>query len=122
MKEIYKIIIIYILLILADAIYFMFVKNLFDKQIKAIQGSSIIVNIPAFILCYIFIAIVLYYFIIREKRSILEAFLLGLCIYAIYELTNKTLFTNWKWTTVIIDSIWGGLLFMIVTKIFYMTK
>ena len=85
-------------------------------------GTISSLNIPAFILCYIFIAIVLYYFIIREKRSILESFLLGLCIYAIYELTNKTLFTNWKWTTVIIDSIWGGLLFMIVTKIFYMIK
>ena len=119
MEEIYKIIIIYILLILADSIYFMFIKNLFDKQIKAIQGSSIIINIPAFILCYIFIAIVLYYFIIREKKSILQAFLLGSCIYAIYELTNKTLFNNWKWSTVFIDSIWGGLLFMIVTKIFY---
>ena len=115
MKEIVTI---YILLIIFDAIYFMFVKNLFDTQVKAVQGSSIKVDILAFLLCYIFIAFALYYFIIREKKSILNAFLLGVSIYAIYELTNKAILNNWKWTTVLLDTLWGGCLFAIVTKIY----
>jgi uncharacterized membrane protein len=94
------------------------VKNLFDIQIRAVQGTSINVNLLAFFLCYIFIAIVIYYFIIRENNSIFNAFLLGLCIYAIYELTNKALFNKWKWSTVILDSLWGGILFMLVAKIY----
>ena len=118
MKDLYNLLIIYILLIMADGLYFMFVKNLFDIQIRAVQGTSINVNLLAFFLCYIFIAFVLYYFIIREKNSIFNAFLLGLCIYAIYELTNKALFNKWKWSTVILDYLWGGILFMLVAKIY----
>ena len=118
MKEIVKFTIIYILLIIFDAIYFIFVKNLFNIQVRAVQGSSIKVDILAFILCYIFIAFALYYFVIREKKNTLYAFLLGICIYAIYELTNKAILNNWKWTTVLLDTLWGGILFMIVFKVF----
>ena len=107
MKEIVKFTIIYILLIIFDAIYFIFVKNLFNIQVRAVQGSSIKVDILAFILCYIFIAFALYYFVIREKKNTLYAFLLGICIYAIYELTNKAILNNWKWTTVLLDTLWG---------------
>ena len=118
MKEIVKFILIYILLIIFDAIYFMFVKNLFDIQIKSVQGSSIKINILAFLLCYIFIAFALYYFVIREKKSVLYAALLGISIYAIYELTNKAILNNWKWSTVLLDTLWGGCLFFIVIKIY----
>ena len=120
MKEIVKFILIYILLIIFDAIYFMFVKNLFDDQVRAVQGSSIKIDILAFLLCYIFIAFALYYFVIREKKSVLYAFLLGLSIYAIYELTNKALFSKWKWSTVLLDTVWGGILFAIVIKIYFL--
>ena len=116
MKEIVKFILIYILLIIFDAIYFMFVKNLFDIQIRAVQGSSIKIDIVAFLLCYIFIAFALYYFVIREKKSVLYAFLLGISIYAIYELTNKAILNNWKWSTVLLDTVWGGILFVTVFK------
>ena len=122
MKEIVKFIIIYILLIIFDAIYFMFVKNIFDLQIRAVQGASIKVDMLAFVLCYIFIAFALYYFVIREKKNALYSFLLGISIYAIYELTNKALLTKWKWTTVLLDTLWGGILFMIVFKVFKMIK
>ena len=106
------------MLIIFDAIYFMFVKNIFDIQIRSVQGSSIKVDILAFFLCYIFIAFAIYYFVIREKKTALYAFLLGISIYAIYELTNKAILTNWKWTTVLMDTLWGGILFMIVFKTF----
>jgi uncharacterized membrane protein len=100
----------------------MFVKNIFDLQIRAVQGASIKVDMLAFVLCYIFIAFTLYYFVIREKKNALYAFLLGISIYAIYELTNKALLTKWKWTTVLLDTLWGGILFMIVFKVFKMIK
>ena len=98
----------------------MFVKNIFDLQIRSVQGSSIKVDILAFVLCYIFIAFALYYFVIREKKNALYAFLLGISIYAIYELTNKAILNNWKWSTVLMDTVWGGCLFAIVTKIYFL--
>ena len=32
---------------------------------------------------------------------------------------NKALFKNWTWITVLIDGIWGGLLFLLTTLISY---
>ena len=32
--------------------------------------------------------------------------------------TNKAIITNWKWETVILDTIWGGVLFSLVKIIF----
>ena len=118
-KNIFTIPVTFILLILLDAFYFVFVGKYFDNQIKQIQGTPMKINIISFIMCYIFITFGLYYFIIKDKRPIYEAFLLGLVIYAIYELTNKAIISNWNWLTVFIDSLWGGILFAIVTAIIY---
>ncbi len=51
------------------------------------------------------------YFIIKPKRSISDAFLLGLVIYGVYETTNWAIFNKWSVKSVIIDTLWGGILF-----------
>jgi uncharacterized membrane protein len=66
-------------------------------------------------LCYLFIIIALYHFIIRKNAPIRDAMILGWCVYMIYELTTKAIITKWKWTTVLIDGVWGGILFGLVT-------
>ena len=119
MTELYKIVLIYILLILVDSVYILFVKNIFDNQIKLVQGSPMKIDKLAFIICYLFITFGLYYFIIKEKKSIKDAFLLGISIYGVYELTNKAILNNWQWNTVLIDTVWGGVLFSIVSSIMY---
>ena len=68
-------------------------------------------------LCYIFLIFGLNYFIIKPGHSVKDAFLLGLLIYVVFETTNKALFSNWSWLTVLIDSLWGGILFATVTYI-----
>ena len=45
---------------------------------------------------------------------------LHLCIYAVYELTNYTLLEKWTLKTVIIDTLWGGVLFALTTFIITM--
>ena len=60
------------------------------------------------------------YFIIKPKRSISDAFLLGLVIYGTYETTNWAIFTKWSVKTVIIDTLWGGILFALTTHLTYM--
>lgn len=106
-----------VVLILLDSLYFTIVQSYFNTQIRKIQGSSIQVNVISAILCYLVLAFGINYFIINENKNIFDAFLLGLTIYAIYELTNKALLLNWHWTTVLIDSLWGGVLFAITTYI-----
>ena len=94
-------------------------KTYFDNQVKAVQGSVIQMNLLAAVLCYISLVFGVYYFIIREKKSLLQAFLLGLVIYTVYEFTTWALFKNWKISTVIMDSLWGAILFTLTTAIVY---
>ena len=110
----FKLLVSALLLVSIDSIYLKFIKNYFANQIKAVQGSPMKINYLAAIICYIFIIMGFNYFIIKGHRSVSDAFLLGLVTYGIYETTNKALFTNWSWTTVIIDTLWGGTLFAIV--------
>ena len=62
-------------------------------------------------LCYVVIIACVYKFIILPGASILDAAMLGWSVYLIYELTNKALFNLWSWNTVLIDGLWGGILF-----------
>ena len=106
-----------IVLLILDSVYFTFAKTYFNGQIKRIQGLPIKLNIISAILCYLFLAFGIQYFIINENKSYTDAFFLGLTIYAVYELTNKALFMNWHWFTVLIDSLWGGVLFASTTYV-----
>ena len=115
MNIVIKIIVIAVLVILFDSIYLYLIKDMFNKQIIDIQGSRLKINIYSVILCYMVIIFGLYYFIIKDHRSIFDAFLLGFVIYAIYELTNLALFKKWSVIIVIIDSLWGGILFALTT-------
>lgn len=109
----------FVVFVTLDSIYLTSMKGYFDNQVKLIQGSVIKMNIVPAVLCYISLVFGVYYFIIRERRSLLDAFLLGLVIYTVYEFTNWALFTNWKPLTVVIDSLWGATLFTLTTAIIY---
>ena len=106
-----------IVLVTFDYFYLKLIKNYFTNQITTIQGSPLKMNYLASILCYIFLITGINYFIIKPKRSIQDAFLFGLIIYGVYETTNMALFTKWSWITVIIDTLWGGVLFGLTTFI-----
>jgi uncharacterized membrane protein len=115
-----KIILLAIIFILLDIFMLNLLRNFFERQIFIIQKSSLQLNLLASLLCYIVLVFVLYYFIICKNRPVFEAFLLGVSIYAVYELTNKALFSKWSWTTVLVDTTWGGVLFALSTFILYL--
>jgi uncharacterized membrane protein len=106
-----------IVFVCLDFFYLNLMKGYFNNQIKAIQGTKIQINLLAVIICYIFLIFGLNYFIIKPKRSVSDAFLLGLVIYGVYETTNWALFSKWQITSVIIDTLWGGILFALTTSI-----
>lgn len=106
-----------IVMLLLDSVFIYGIKDHFNYQIKLVQGSTIQPNVTAIILTYIAMIVGLYYFIIREKKSPADAALLGLVIYAVYELTTKSLLKKWMWKTVIIDTTWGAILFAMTTFI-----
>jgi uncharacterized membrane protein len=106
-----------IVFISIDFIYLNVMKGYFDNQIRMVQGSPIKMNYLGAALCYIFLIAGINYFIIKPRKSVSDAFLLGLVIYGVYETTNLTLLKNWSILTVIIDTLWGGLLFAATTYI-----
>jgi uncharacterized membrane protein len=114
-----KIITIMISALALDFIYFYFLKNLLLNAVKSVQKSPIQINILYGLLCYFVLTFILYYFIIKDKRPIYDAFLLGFSTYAVYETTNAAIFTNWSKGMVLIDTIWGGILFSLITLINY---
>ena len=112
-----------ILLIIIDSIYLFFIgKSGFDKTVAAIQNSALVVNIAPAIFTYILMAILLNYFIIYANKSAFDAFILGFCAYGIFDFTNMAIFKKYNLKTAIIDTLWGAILFFIVTTITYSFK
>ena len=106
-----------IVLITIDFIYLQSIKGYFQKQVQSVQGSAMQINYLGAAICYVFLIVGINYFIIKPNRSVKDAFLLGLVIYGVYETTNYALFKNWSALTVIIDTLWGGILFALTTWI-----
>ena len=72
-----------ILVVVIDSFYLNSVKGYFGRQIKAVQGSNLKLDMTATILAYVFIVFGLNYFIISKRASVKDAFLLGLVIYVL---------------------------------------
>jgi uncharacterized membrane protein len=108
-----------IVFVVLDGIYLNLIKGYFNKQVKSIQGSPIQFNLIYVAITYVFLIFGINYFIIKKKRSVKEAALLGLTIYGVYEFTNISLFKNWSILTAIIDTVWGTTLFALTTAIVY---
>lgn len=94
---------------------------LFAKMVKGIQKDEMKINLFGAIGSYLLLILVLYKFIIVERKSPSDAFLLGFCIYGIFDFTNIAIFKNYRLLPAFTDTLWGGVLFYIVTKITYGT-
>lgn len=105
-----------------DFIYLSSTKKYFNDQVQLVQGSTIKLNIIATIACYILLSMGIYYFIIKKNFSYSETFYLGIFVYGVYDLTTMAILKNWKWNTVIMDTLWGGTLFVLVKFLFQKTQ
>lgn len=115
-----KLFLIGILFLIVDFAYLQMVTASYEVMIKDIQNTEMIVRFLPVILCYTVMVGALYYFIIRKQESLLSAFVLGFAIYAVFNTTNLALLTKWRWENSVLDSVWGGILFVIVTKLCYL--
>ena len=109
-----------ILLLCIDGVYLSLIKDFFNKQIADVQRSPLKINMYGAILSYLFLIIGINYFIIQHNKSVFDAFMLGLVIYGVYEGTTYALLKDWRINTVILDTLWGGILFALVTYFTYL--
>ena len=109
-------------LLVLDALYIGPQFNSFKDLYKKIQGSPLVLKPLGAILCYIFLVVELYYFILMKKRPVLDAFILGVCTYGVYNTTNYALLTDYPLRIVFTDTLWGGVLFAATTFLYYKLK
>lgn len=109
-----------IILLILDAIYITTTSKLYNDQIINVQRVVMKVKPIGAIICYAFIILGLYFFILSKKRPSWEAFLLGLVIYGVYDATNYATLKKWSPYLAIMDVIWGGTLFLTTTELTYL--
>nr|QDY52380.1 hypothetical protein 7_28 [Mimiviridae sp. ChoanoV1] len=120
-----EIILISVIMLSIDFIYLYSVGNYFNQQVKIIQGSDLVMRKLGGFICYPFLVLGLYYFVIKNKKNyksnmdlVRDATILGWVIYMVYESTNYAIFKKWKMETILLDGLWGGILFGLTAYIF----
>jgi len=104
MKEI---IIVSILLFVLDLPWISFVGGNYNAIIQSIQGGSEVRMRPiAGLVVYPALA-----FLALRTQSLKDAFLTGLCVYAVYDFTVLAIFDKYPLYMAIGDTLWGGILF-----------
>jgi len=104
-----------LIMLILDSIYLTTFSGFFNNLVQSVQGTKIQFRLSGAIACYLLLITGLQYFIIEKKKSIKDAFLLGILIYGVYETTTYAIFKNWSIKSVLLDTLWGGILFALTT-------
>jgi len=100
----------YVLFILLDIIFWSINNELIELQIIDVQRTAMKIRGFAAVLCYLVIAFAFYWFILKNRRSVLDAALFGGVVNGIFELTNYAILKHWGWKMVVLDTLWGAFL------------
>ena len=119
-KDIKQILLSGVILLVLDFLFLSFNSKAFGEEIAAVQRVALQLQPVGIVTCYLFIISGLYYFILREHRSPLDAFILGMVINGVYESTNYATFKKWNPALAGMDILWGGILFYTTTYVTYM--
>jgi uncharacterized membrane protein len=119
MDKLYIYILAFLLFPLIDMVYLNGIAaKMYGDAIQRIQGSPMRLKIGYAVASYLFLCFGMYYFLLRDLDSrkkwfpqIIRAFLFGLVIYGVYETTNAAIIDGWTLDLVLVDTLWGGILY-----------
>ena len=125
MNTIVSFLFISLILVIVDSLYISVTKSFYENQVVTIQRVAMSIKPIGAIVCYFFLTLGLWYFVLRPQVSqgkkteevVLNAFLLGLVVYGVYASTTYALLKKWRASLATLDTIWGGSLFAIVAWI-----
>uniref|UniRef100_A0AB39JE51 Duf2177 Domain Containing Protein n=1 Tax=Florenciella sp. virus SA2 TaxID=3240092 RepID=A0AB39JE51_9VIRU len=106
-----------LILLIVDAIYITIFSNYFIKLFESVQKTPFKFRYESGIATYLLMTFTVYYFGFVKNFSNLDMFILGACVYGTYDLTNYSTFKNWTLSMVILDTIWGGVLYFLTAYI-----
>lgn len=108
-----------LLLLVIDSFYLMLMGPKFAKNVAQIQQQPMRVKFSGAVVSYLSLWFLLERFIFEKQASPEEAFLLGFGVYTVFDATNYALFEKYSLTLAIMDAVWGGILFYLVTRLTY---
>ena len=108
------------ILLVVDGLYLYHVGvSIFKANVELIQNAPLKANVYGAILSYVCVIGAFNYFIILQNKSPLDAFVLGIFLYGVFDMTNVAMFTKYSWKTAISDTLWGGTLFAFTAWVTY---
>ena len=108
-----------IILLVLDGIFLYANAHMFQLQVAEVQRVSLQMKPLGALICYALLIFGLYYFIIRQHKPVKDAVLLGILVYGVFETTNYALLKNWHMKTMMVDTLWGGILLGLTTLLTY---
>jgi uncharacterized membrane protein len=122
-QHLYNLVKLSLIMAFIDFFYLNAMSSFFNTLVRSIQGSPIQLDFFATLVVYLFLVFQLYFFVLQQPYSnntqlLLRAFLLGLSTYAVFEFTNKAIFSRWTYLATFYDSLWGGVLFALSSFFF----
>ena len=83
----------------------------FRKVLSEVQGGAEVrINPVSAAACYVLLTCAVVYF--ANVSGLVTAAVAGLVAYGVYELTNHATLTAWPLWMVVVDTVWGGLIFL----------
>jgi uncharacterized membrane protein len=98
-----------VLIALLDTPWLYITKGFVNNMITDIQGAPLRLKILPAIPVYIALG-----YLATIPKTALDAFAIGLATYAVYDGTNLATIAKYDWRFAIADSLWGGVLFLMV--------
>jgi len=98
-----------LLLILVDLPWLFLIGETAQRLVLRIQGSEMRLRYAPALLVYVALA-----YLVTKTETPMEAFKVGVAVYAVYDFTNLAMFKNYTLQFAIMDSIWGGILMALV--------
>jgi uncharacterized membrane protein len=96
------------------------------KQFESVQKSPLKVDKLSGFLFYIVAAIAHFKFVKPYSYTKQDAFkngaLMGFLMYATFDVTNKAVFSDYKWDYAIKDTLWGSFAMGVASYVYYSIK
>jgi uncharacterized membrane protein len=109
-----------------DGLWIGFNQSMYLRVFEKVQNHRVQVNFIGAILSYVFVLVLLKFIVLpliklKNDFSIMNcikiAGLTGLCTYGVFNATNMALFMNYNTRIALMDTLWGGFLFTIVSYV-----
>lgn len=106
----------------------LYMTGQYTRMVSSIQSKPIVLNKSAAIAAYCLMIFGLCWFVMKNidtddklkekaKKSFLYGGLFGLMVYGIYNFTAAAVFTNWSSKILVMDIIWGIIVYSVASLI-----